>query len=457
MRVWAVLRLASNSRFVLPVLVALRRRGHDVCVSLAVSSGDDARVIEAAFEDLPGLNVEPLDLTERNRFWAWYAQRVLLPAREIRSYLRQSQHWVPVLHTRWENFLPRPLRIIPRLARLPLLGQILRSRVILRGLDALESVYPGPAGLSLQLRRLSPDVVLVTPMIYPMSREIDAVRTARQAGVATVGLVLSWDNLSSKGDFHSRPDRLLVWNDIQGREAVKYHGFEERRIEVIGAPVFDYLFTADLSVARADFLRRFDIDSQRPYVLYAVSSGIAPGPQREVEIVRRLLSAFRDLSPDERPIVVVRPHPKNTSGWEALADPDLRFMEPGFPDSATERRSLYNGIVHASAVIGVNTSLFLEAAILGTPCITLRFPSGHPAAAASSFVHFSYLLEAGFLHQAPDEKTAAAILESLLDGYDPHAELRRSFVGTFVRPHGLTTPASEVAADRILASTQRTA
>lgn len=453
-RVWTVLRGASNLRFVVPILAELERRGHETVVSLATppDTDDDRHAVKAAREQLPGLRLEPLDLTDHNRFWSWYARRLLVPVRELRSYLAHAPHWVPALRTRWRPFLPAPLRVFVRATTPRPLLRIAGSTTAISALRHVEHAYPPPEGLVRQLRRIQPDVVFVSPMIYPLSREIDAIRAAHKAGIAAVGLVLSWDNLSSKGSFHVLPDRLLVWNDIQRREAAWYHGVDSEMVEVVGAPTFDYLFSDELRRDRAVVLRDWGLAPNRRYVLYAVSSEIGLGAGREVEIALRLIDGLRAVFGADAPALVVRPHPKNASGWSEIDDPDIRVVPPGFPEARQQRVDLYNGIAHAVAVVGLNTSLFLEAAILGVPCVALRFRAGEAPAVTSSFVHFRYLLDGRFVEIAEDERDAAAVVHRMATEGDHRVEERRSFVKMFIRPHGIERPAAEVAAERVLAT-----
>ena len=127
-------------------------------------------------------------------------------------------------------------------------------------------------------------------------------------------------------------------------------------------------------------------------------------------------------------------------------------MPAGFPDARQQRVDLYNGIAHAVAVVGLNTSLFLEAAIVGVPCVALLFRAGEAPAVTSSFVHFSYLLEGRFVEIAADEGDAAAVVHRIATEGDHRAEERRAFVEMFIRPHGIERPAAEVAAECVLAT-----
>ena len=106
---------------------------------------------------------------------------------------------------------------------------------------------------------------------------------------------------------------------------------------------------------RTVVLRDWDLPPNRQYVLYAVSSAIGLGAGREVEIALRLIDGLRAVFGADAPALVVRPHPKNASGWSEVDDPDIRVVPAGFPDARQQRVDLYNGIAHAVAVVGLDT------------------------------------------------------------------------------------------------------
>ena len=85
-----------------------------------------------------------------------------------------------------------------------------------------------------------PDVVVASPYIFSLSREVEYVKAARSLGIPTVVVVLSWDNLTSKGTFHVLPDLTLVWNSALAEEAASLHDVPKEKLVVTGAPVFDF-------------------------------------------------------------------------------------------------------------------------------------------------------------------------------------------------------------------------
>src|SRR5258708_7750898 len=83
------------------------------------------------------------------------------------------------------------------------------------------------------------DVVLITPVINFHSSQNALIRGAVAAGYPTALLVHSWDNLTNKGLVQHAPDRVLVWNDAQKKEAVELQGIEPNRVVVTGAQSYD--------------------------------------------------------------------------------------------------------------------------------------------------------------------------------------------------------------------------
>lgn len=441
------MRTGTNVRFVLPILEELVARGDRVHVSFSfsIASEDDRRALAELRRVLPEVEIEPFDIRDASALRRAYRRIVALPTRELRSFLEQSPSW-PIAR------LPRPLRPLVRLARSRRLERLHLRSVLAQASRLVERTCPIPSGVLESMKRIRPDVVFVTPMIYPQTHEIDAVKAAAVLGIPTVGMVLSWDNLSSKGSFHAVPDRVIVWNEAQVAEASRYHGLDSARVAPVGAPVFDYLFEESLQTDRQAFLRELGLAPGDRYVLYAVSSRVTFGSGREVEIVRELATALDEES-SIPPAIFVRPHPKNRGGWERFRhDRVVVDHTPGFPDDGERRKRLYNSLVHAECVVGLNTSVFLEASIVGVPCVAIEFPQSHPASVVSSYPHFAHIRDAGFVHLAHGLPDAARIIGSMRTD-DERAAAQQRFVESFIRPHGLDRRAAECAIDVVCATT----
>jgi hypothetical protein len=99
-------------------------------------------------------------------------------------------------------------------------------------------------------------------------------------------------------------------------------------------------------------------------------------------------------------------------------------------------------LAHSAAVVGINTTSMIEAAILGKSVLTVIVPEF----AQLTTVHFQYLLaeNGGFLHVAESLDQHVDQLGGALGEDALGAERRRRFIESFVRPAGLERPAASV-------------
>jgi hypothetical protein len=356
---------------------------------------------------------------------------------------------LPAIETPGE-FDPLARRWAARIAR-GLVGDtdLRRSRRVLKMTRRVEDAIPPSREVDEFLLRLKPDLVVATGTIRFVSPEIDVLKSARALGIPTGIFVTSWDNLTNKGSIKFVPDLLFVWNAVQARDAVELHDIPPERVRTTGAHVFDEWFDRRPSGSREDFVARVGLDPDEPFVVYLCSSRNIAHPT-EIEFVQSWLRALR-TSGDERLRrvgVLVRPHPNASAQWAGveLADPNAAVWprQGVHPVAAEARADFVDTLAHSAAVVGINTTAMIEAAILGRPVLTVRVPSFRQ----EGTLHFHHLLaeNGGFLHVADDLDSHVRQLGDVLDEDREGAERRRKFVESFVRPGGLDRRAAPLAA-----------
>jgi hypothetical protein len=298
------------------------------------------------------------------------------------------------------------------------------------------------------LEEIRPDVVLVSPMVWPKDPvEADYVYAARERGIPTIGYLNSWDNLTSKGTVHVLPDVFVVWNEALAEEARELHDIPSELIRVTGAPHLEHMFEMGPSAPRAELCERMGCPDDRAYVVYLCTSRTLI--QDETHIVDALADALSREIPDRPPTVVVRPHPVNSAAWEGYDKPGV-VVHPGHGDQADTVEAwqeYFDQLWGAAAVIGLNTTAFLEAAVADRPCLTILGDDFVDVQARTG--HFRHLLDGDFLETSSDVAGAASRVARVLDGEDEKAEGRRRFVQAFLRPRGIDVPASSVVVDTI--------
>lgn len=328
-----------------------------------------------------------------------------------------------------------------------------RSRLLLaRALHAIDRSIPASPDIERFLDAQAPDAVMITPLIgLVASSQLDLLRSAQARRIPTAVCVWSWDHLSSKAIIRDLPDRLFVWNDVQRREATEMHGVPPERVVITGAQSFDRWFDQRPSRSQEDFARRVGLPEGRPFVLW-VCSALFPGSPSEAEFVLRWAAAMRSSShPRLRDAaILVRPHPSRKREWDEVDWRTVRDLTlwGDNPIDDESRADYFDSLHYSAAVVGLNTSAFIEAGIVGSPVMAILPEEFRPNQEGT--LHFHYLVDGGLLTVSRSFDEHCAQLTSILDGNtDDVLRRQREFVRSFVRPLGLDVSATRVMADAV--------
>ena len=372
----------------------------------------------------------------------WFpAARKLRHALEYVRFLDPAFDGSPKLRLRATGRAPRLVRWlgrVPGLRRTPL------RRAAAAVLMQIERLLPPSAKDLAFLRAAAPDVVLLTSLTSPRAPQLDHQKAARSLNIPVGACIMSWDHLSSKAPIHLVPDRVLVWNEVQRREAIAMHALPPDRLVVTGAQCYDQWFDRQPSVDRETFCRALGLDPARPVVLY-VGSTMSPAPTpSEPEVVSAWLDALR-ASPDGRlrgANVLVRPHPERAKDWRTfdVSERGPAAVRGASPLDGDVKAAYFDALFHSSAVVGVCTTAFLEAAIVGRPVLALLLPAFRIH--QDAMVHFRYLVEVegGILQTAETFDQHLRQLSASLDR--PAGPGSEAFLRAFIRPGGIDVPAT---------------
>ncbi len=433
----------------------LAEQGHQIHLLAERTDAIDGRkMADILAADHPSITFE---LLPSSRHRLWYA---------LATGVRASLDYWRYLDARWGDSPKLRGRAADQapgfavaLARMPVLRTRPGLAILRRSFRAIERVLPPPGEVADVFRRINPDVLLLTPLLYFRSHQVDHVRCARQLGIKSVLGVGSWDHLTTKGLIHEVPDCVLVWNEAQKQEAIDLHEVPADRVLVTGSQAYDHWFATKPTLDREAFCRQVRLDPARPILLYLCSSPfIAP---HEVGFVRKWIGAIR-VSVDPRlrnAGLLVRPHPQNARQWEGV-DLASEFDQAAFwpktgvnPIGGAARADYFDSMYHAEAVVGVNTSAMIESGIIGKPVYSVV--AEEFAATQEGTLHFQHLknVEGGLLHLAAHLDEHVAQLASLLADGGAERQSARRFVQGFIRPYGLDVPATP----RVVEEIQRVA
>jgi hypothetical protein len=228
------------------------------------------------------------------------------------------------------------------------------------------------------------------------------------------------------------------------------------KVVTTGAQLFDRWFAREVTRNRADFCARVGLRDTRPFLLFTGSSSFISESSAEVAFVRRWIKALRASGePALQDInILVRPHPYNCHAWDPDPLTDLPgavfFPRRGYsPIDPDNRADFYDSIYHSAAVVGINTSAMIEAAIIERPVFSIH--AQEFAGTQEGTIHFHHLLP----ENGGCVRFASTLEEHVLQLSDRirHPEAARAearhFVSHFIRPHGLDRPATPMFVDAI--------
>jgi hypothetical protein len=463
MRVLFVVNRLAHVRHFDRAVRLLADRGHDVCLA----SQDDDVELSGALAGHPRIRAV---IAPRNRGDDWgaaatmvrrtrdyirylhprYAAANLLRARAFEKMVGSISDRAETMSEQWSELL----------LRMPKSEQKRMDALLAR----LETAIPCDPGIDEFLTSQQPDALVLSPMVGIGFTQADFVKSARALRIPSGMLVFSWDNLSNKGLIHEAPDRMFVWNDIQAHEARKLHKYPDKQIVMTGAPRFDEFFEMQAVTTRAEFCQMAGLDPARPIVTYLGSSKFVAATEQT--FVTQWISELRRSSDPALAgcNLLIRPHPAGEKDWHADGAHELRWPRVG--EKATVSRPfgderaivmnspmqnadvvLYDTLYHSAAIVGLNTSAEIEAAIVGRPVFTIVDPA---ARGQQGTLHFHYLLRqhGGHVELADDfDQHRAQLSDALADRYE-RARIG-GFVHRFVRPHGLALPVAPIVADAI--------
>lgn len=283
----------------------------------------------------------------------------------------------------------RSLKILSRGPLHPQRGDFLREKLLSQPLPRSQTLYRWLHGLEQSLDRMSPQVQQLFEQFRPSlvvsthptaTYESGFLKYARKAGVTSVGMVKSWDVLTTKGYIPVPLDYYLVWNQVMGDEIIQLHGIPEDRFAVTGIPHFDVYADIASAPSREDFLTKHGLDPAKKTVLFATTSpGISP---EQPEILRRLAAALGQGEWTSVQVLARLHQLDSLEHYKNISHPNLAFQVPGeYLASSGERRlldpafltDLRDTLLHCDVVTNTASTMSLDAVAMDKPVVNIAF------------------------------------------------------------------------------------
>ncbi len=226
-----------------------------------------------------------------------------------------------------------------------------------------------------------PDLVFSTDVQNEL--DVSLMQAAKKRATKTIGMVRSWDNLTSKGILRIIPDRLVVNNEIIKTEAERYSFVAPEKISVIGIPHYDRYVKArarirDMGDVRNAFFASLHFDPRKKLILFAPFGDRYISDNKTDRGILEILSGF-DAN------VLVRLPPTDTVNFDGFKSRGARveFYKSGNRSwrggekmnelSEADEEHLVQSLSLAHVVVTGQSTIAVDAMVFDRPVITVMF------------------------------------------------------------------------------------
>ena len=250
-----------------------------------------------------------------------------------------------------------------------------------------------------QFSEFKPDIVFATHLVA--KDEYDYLMIAQAKHVPTIGMVKSFDNLTSKGYLPFETDQVIVWNSIMEKEILSLYNYDEENIHVTGVPQFD-LYKEPPKKSKDEFFKKNGLDKQKKVILYATNhEDISPDDPKNIQFIAKKLKQYNAQ-------LIVRLHQMDRlDRYQSSPYDDVHFQVPGINqgkdsnERVAERKfleELRDTIFYSDLTINTASTMSLDAVTMDKPVINIAFdffdkPYHQSVKRYYDFVHYQPIIE----------------------------------------------------------------
>jgi hypothetical protein len=307
-----------------------------------------------------------------------------------------------------------------------------RSRALYRWLTSLyRSGWQRQREVESLFDRLRPDIVVLGHIQTHFTMCYALAAAARK--IATIGMVGSWDQPTTKGPIHPGIGRYLVQGQGVAEELSRYHGIPPDTLEAVGWVQMDPYRQPEIMTSRDAVLSDLGLPSGTHYILF----GAYPErlgrhePALCAEIAARLAASNCSL--------VVRCHPIDQNWRERFGglhrSPKVVVLAPELGDL----KRLTAQVRHAEVVLSSAGTILLDAVALDTPAIAVAFedetePYFDRVARRYDMEHWASLQKTGGLPLARNIEELMTVIGETLENRSRDAPGRARLVMDHLAP-----------------------
>ena len=215
----------------------------------------------------------------------------------------------------------------------------------------------------------------------PLDIRENIVVNAMRKNLPSLAMVISWDNLTTKGLINADHDYVLVWNKFMAKEYCTFYGVfnsNEPKIGIIGVPRFDQHFGDPVNEdAKTAYRQKMQFNNDDRIILFATSA--AKHFPDQLDIVYHLAEYAQ---PRPKVKLIIRCHPGDDPGrYRAFENhdniritaPEKLFDEDSSIPALNTLLSLSEVLKCTDVCIEVASTMRLDAAACNRPIISIAY------------------------------------------------------------------------------------
>lgn len=199
--------------------------------------------------------------------------------------------------------------------------------------------------------------------------------------IPSLAMIISWDNLTSKGVINANHDRMLVWNQFMAEEYNLFYqmfGISAQTIHITGIPRFDIYSQPLPQIFTSDKLRiQLNIPVQDKIIFFATSA--ATHFPNQADIVEHLLEYATER---KSTTLVLRCHPgDDPRHYEKFSKKPCHRIWSSVNISPSKKsipaldslENLAAMLRECDVCVQVASTIRLEAALCNKPCVSIAY------------------------------------------------------------------------------------
>lgn len=301
--------------------------------------------------------------------------------------------------------------------------------------------------------KYKPDVVITTSMTN-FDFDVVVAKAAKILKVPIVGVVRSWDNLSSHGLMRVLPDYLILQNDFLKDMAYEYQAISpnEIPIKISGIPHYDVCKNpSEILMDKTELFKSLGLDPNKKLILYGAMGQFLFVNESMVPKMLDGLVTSGKINPDIQ--FYYRAHPKfavksiDVEGVKnVVISGDTKYIN-GNKSDFEDSKILMNLIYHSDVVLTAASTIAIDAAVLDRPVVCIAFDKPENSNDGVKinywesverfydlYTHFEALVDTKGVRVAYSVDELAKSIQDYLNNPDLDKEGREEIIAKFVAP-----------------------